>query len=77
MSMEIYVLSDVRLTSIADWQRAIDAEGFALTLSNARPFAELRHFLPIQMAGTQTGFECDHWDPRDILQGYSDVRFDR
>jgi hypothetical protein len=28
MAMEIFALSDRRLNSIAEWQRAIDAEGF-------------------------------------------------
>ena len=75
MSMEIYAFSDVRLASISDWQKAIADEGFELTLSVARPFAALRGFLPIQMTEIQTGFECDHWDPRDILEGYSEVNF--
>jgi hypothetical protein len=74
--MEIYVLSDTQLASMADWQKAIDAEGFALVLSPARSFAALRGSLPIQVADTQTGFECDHWDPREILEGYSDAGFD-
>lgn len=32
MSMEIHVLSDRRLPSVAAWQQAIDAEGFDLKL---------------------------------------------
>lgn len=77
MSMEIYVLSDKQLGSIADWQKAIDAAGFALILSTDRPLSALNGFLPIQLAGAQTGFECDHRKPRDVQQTYSDVGFDR
>jgi hypothetical protein len=33
MSMEIYVLSDERLGSIAEWQHAIDVDNFTLELS--------------------------------------------
>ena len=76
MSMEIYVFSDRQLSSIANWQTAIDNQGFALTLSTARPFAAIRHLLPIQVAGAQTGFECDHWDSSDILDGYPEIGFD-
>ena len=47
MAMEIFALSDRRLNSIAEWQRAIDAEGFALQLSGETPFAQLSRFLPV------------------------------
>jgi hypothetical protein len=75
MAMEIYVLSDRQLRSLSEWQAAIKAEGFALTLSTARSFADIRHFLPVQLNGAQTGFECDHWSARDVIEGYSNVRF--
>lgn len=76
MSMEIYALSDKRLSSIAAWQEAIDAEQFALTLNTERPFGELQGFLPAVWQGRQAGFECDHWQPNDVLDGYSQVGFD-
>lgn len=41
MSMELFVLSDRRLASIAEWQRAINAESFPLRLSPETPFEEL------------------------------------
>ncbi len=75
MSMEIYILSDVRLPSLGNWQEAIDVEGFALKLSTDRPFSEIRGFLPIRVAEDQTGFECDHWDVSDIFTTYSDIDF--
>jgi hypothetical protein len=46
MSMEIYVVSDEQLGSIAEWQRAIDAGNFALELSVERLFSALKGFLP-------------------------------
>lgn len=41
MSMELFVLSDRRLASIAEGQRAINAESFPLRLSPETPFEEL------------------------------------
>ena len=73
MSMEIYVLSDNQLNSLAEWQKAIDATGFALALSAHRPFAALSGFLSVEVKGVQTGFECDHWQVRDVQEAYADV----
>jgi len=39
MSMQICVFSDRTLGSIAEWQQAIDAEGFRLRLSDDVPQA--------------------------------------
>lgn len=75
MSMELYVLSDTRLASIGEWQQAIDAGGFPLRLSTARPFAELSGVLPVQLSDRQTAFECDHWDLGDLVETYDDIDF--
>lgn len=79
MAMEIYALSDRRLNSIAEWQQAIDAADFPfpLRLSVDRPFTDLRGFLPVQYEGRPSGFECDHWNPRKIIDEYSDIKFGR
>jgi len=76
MSMELHVFSAQPLDSVAAWQRAIDAEGFALQLSAERPFQAVKGFLPAQSGGEATGFECYHDDPRDLAAGYHDVDFD-
>jgi hypothetical protein len=75
MSMEIYVLSDRQLNSLAEWQKAIDAGGFALALSSGRPFPALGGFLPVKVMGAQSGFECDHWKAGDVQKTYSDIGF--
>jgi hypothetical protein len=75
MSMEIYVLSDRKLSSIEDWQRALNAEPFDLRLSTGRSFAHLTGYLPVRWGERQTGFECDHWDVADITNTYSDIEF--
>ena len=76
MSMEIYVLSDRSLNSIADWQRAIDAESFDLRLETSRPFEALSGHLPARRGEQHAGFECDHWDPADVMEGCSHLDFD-
>src|SRR5712691_868894 len=79
MSIEIFVLSDRRLGSIAEWQRAIDAEGFDLRLDASRPFDALSGHLPAQRGEQHAGFECDHWDPKDVMdeESCADIDFGR
>ena len=75
MSMELYVLSDHRLESIDEWQRAIDVGGFPVRLFTGRPFIELSGVLPVQLGDRQTAFECGHWDPGDLVETYTDIDF--
>lgn len=75
--MEICVLSDTKLCSISEWQRAIDHEGFALRLSQEGLFAELDGFLPSMLQDKQTGFECYHVDPQELIETYDNVQFGR
>jgi hypothetical protein len=75
MSIEIYALSDRRLASIAEWQQAIDREGFALRLDTSRPFEGLSGHLPAHRGGQHAGFECDHWDAAELIDGYNDIEF--
>jgi hypothetical protein len=79
MSIEIYVMSDRRLGSMAEWQQAIDKEGFDLRLNTSRPIEALSGHLPAQRGAQHAGFECDHWDPAEILddEGLADVDFGR
>jgi hypothetical protein len=76
MSMEIYVLSDKRLSSMATWQKAVENDGFALRLDIDRPLGQLQGHLPATWRGQPAGFECDHWKPDDVLAGYPKARFD-
>jgi hypothetical protein len=75
MSIEIFVLSDRKLGSIAEWQQAIDREGFDLKLDTSRPIEALQHHLPAQRGEHHAGFECDHWDAAEILDGCDDMDF--
>lgn len=75
MSMELFIFSDRQLGSIAEWQGAIDAEGFALHLSDETPFFELDGFLPMMVNDKETGFECVHWNAREIMSESPRVDF--
>ncbi len=77
MSMELYVLSNRRLASVAQWQQAINAEGVALSLSVQRSFEQLAGFLPVTFNATDTGFECDHWDIHDLKTITANINFGR
>lgn len=75
MSMELYVLSNERLASMEQWQRAIDTEGFPLRLPVKEPIDQLNGFLPVASDRTKTGFECDHWDPSDLKTIAANINF--
>jgi hypothetical protein len=79
MAMEIYVLSDRRLNSWTEWQRAIDMESFPfpLQLSAIASFDDLDGFLPVRYENAQTGSECDHWASRSIVVDYPHNGFGR
>lgn len=44
--MELYVLSDKQLSSMNEWQQAIDKEGFDLRIAADRSFETLKGHLP-------------------------------
>lgn len=68
MAMEIYVLSDKELNSIAEWQAAIDAEGYPLQLDPDVELETHSGFLPAHLRGKLTGFECDHFPADEFMQ---------
>jgi hypothetical protein len=73
MSMELWIFSDRQLNSMADWQAAIDAEGYPLKLSDATPLKNLKGFLPAQLRGEPAGFECYHDDAADLMRRNPDI----
>lgn len=72
---EIFVFSDRRVGSMADWQRAIDNEGFALKLSTNSVTDELTGFLSAKLGNKDAGFECDQADAATLMARYPDVDF--
>src|SRR5206468_5516896 len=77
MSLEFSVLSDRRLSSTAEWQQAIDAEGFPLRLDPACTLAQAKGFFLAHLGDKPTGFECYHDDAGEMIDSYADIDFGR
>ncbi len=75
MAMELFVLSDKQLNSVADWQTAIDGEGYPLRLEASAPVEALKGFLPATLRDTKTGFECNPWPAAEFMHE-AGVKFD-
>jgi hypothetical protein len=73
MAMQICVLSDERLNSIAEWQKSIDAEGFALQLSDAEP----ERNLVARLRGEETSTEYDVHDFSELKDAFGHINFGR
>ncbi len=77
MSMQICVLSELRLDSTSEWQQALDAESFPLQLSSDKPLAQTSGFMPVDLRAKRTGFECHRCEPTDIVDSYPEIDCDR
>src|SRR5215210_4243737 len=75
MSVEAYVLSNRRLSSQAEWQRAIDAAGFSVQLISETPLLERRGQLPARWRDREAGFECGQGPAAELMQDYPEVDF--
>jgi hypothetical protein len=75
MAMELWVLSDKKVGSIAEWQAAIDVEKIPLILSDERALDKINGCLPAQLRGQPTGCECSHWPAADFMRDMSKVDF--
>jgi hypothetical protein len=76
MSMEMIILSDRQVCSIAEWQAAIDREDYPLQLAPDMQFEHLSGFLPSHLRGELTGFECFHEDVANMIRDNPDIKFD-
>src|SRR5215831_9926482 len=73
--MRLFVFSDRQVSSIAEWQRAIEAEGFALRFSTTGPADELSGSVAAKLGNDDAGFECNQESSADIMARYPDVDF--
>jgi hypothetical protein len=73
MATEIFVFCDRQIGSIAEWQAAIDAEGFALRLSTSGLSNEVSGHA--RFGHDDAGFECDQADSAALMARYPAVDF--
>jgi hypothetical protein len=75
MAMELFVLSDEQLNSLADWQDAIDGEGYPLRFEGNKSIVDLKGFLPARLREAKTGFECNVWPAEEFMHEMPGVDF--
>jgi hypothetical protein len=76
MSMTICVLSDSRLLSTAEWQRAIDNKGFPLRLTDDAPLAGFGgENVAAVLDDEKLEVECSVVDFNELKETYPDVSF--
>lgn len=75
MSMELSIFSDRQVSSIAEWQSAIDRQGYPLQLAPDMQFDRLCGFFPMHLRGELTGFECYHEDAASVIRDNPDINF--
>src|SRR5262249_2649434 len=66
---------DRQVSWIAEWQRAIEAEGFALRFSTTGPADELSGSVAAKLGNDDAGFECNQESSADIMARDPDVDF--
>ena len=76
MAMELHVLSDRRLKSVGEWQRALDAAGFPLRLAADVELSTASGLVPAKLGNEETGFECYHDDAREMMRFLGGGNFD-
>jgi hypothetical protein len=78
VSMEICVLSDVRLVSIAEWQTSIETERFPLLLPREKTLAKSGGGnLRVQLRDKETMIEYSVVDFSELEETYRNVNFGR
>ena len=76
MSMELHILSDLRLPSTREWQIAIDDEKLPLQLESNVQLGSLRGFLPARLGNEGTGFECFNDAAAQTMKFFGESHFD-
>jgi hypothetical protein len=67
MSMDLYIFSNRPVRSMAEWQSAIDDDGFQILLDLTTAFDDLNGFLPVRLDGAGTGFEVGHESAAELV----------
>lgn len=73
MAMQICVLTDERIDSVAEWQKAVEGEGFALQLSDA----DAKRNLVARLGDEETEIEYGVYTFAELKEAFGDVNFRR
>jgi hypothetical protein len=81
-AIKLFVVSDRQLSSVTEWQAAIDGECYPLQLDGSKLTAGFNGFVPARLRDVETGFECDSRPRTDAdqarkRQSSRDCRADR
>ena len=76
MAMELFVFSDRRPETVADWNAALADIGFDVVI-DARRIADLNGYQPTKLRGRDVWIEYDHFDPEEFFKEQDYVRQDR
>ncbi|WP_244507725.1 hypothetical protein [Methylobacterium phyllostachyos] len=63
------------MSDLAEWQAAINALGFALTLEAEQIPPATQGYLPATWQGRQAGFECSVIPLSDLTETYPEIEF--
>jgi hypothetical protein len=77
MATMIYVLSDRRLHSIAEWQAAVDAEAFPLRFAPDEPDGQAVGNLRMQLRDKETEIECGFGEFNEVRETFGNDDFGR
>ena len=77
MAMELFVFSDRRLETIAEWNAALSELGFDVVIEESRKVAELRGSQPTKLRGRDVWVEYDHFDPAEFFAEQDYVKKER
>jgi hypothetical protein len=77
MAMEMHVLSERRLSSMSEWQRAVSGQGYSLRFPVEIDLAGAKGLVPVDLGGVETGFEIYPDDAKAVMNQYGGSHFIR
>lgn len=76
MAMELFVFSDRRPETVAEWNAALADIGFDVVI-DAQRIADLSGYQPTRLRGRDVWIEYDHFDPNEFFKEQDYARQDR
>lgn len=72
MAMELFVFSDTRPPSIAEWNAELADNGFDVFINEGCAVSELKGLQPTMFRGRDVWIEYDHFDSQEFLNSQKD-----